>query len=91
MPALATHRPVDLYELLQNSRIAACAFRGKTCREVVMTINAIVVLIIRIVGPEERRTDRTREMFNVVFLFYREVRWIHIVTQQAGHSRHARM
>lgn len=31
MPALATHCPIDLYELLQNSRIAAWAFGGKTC------------------------------------------------------------
>ena len=74
MPVLAAHDPVDFYELLQNSGIAACTFGGKACRVVITTIYIIVVLIIWVLWPEELRADRAREMLNMIFFVYKKVR-----------------
>jgi len=74
MPALAALGPVDFYELLQNRGIAARTFGGKACRVVITTIYIIVVFIIWILWPEERRADETREMLNMIFLVYKKVR-----------------
>ena len=79
MPALAAHGPVNFHELLQNSGIAAWTFGGKACRVVITTINIIVVLIIWVPWPEERRADRACEMLNVIFLVYRRVRGDRII------------
>ena len=48
MPALITHIPINLHELLQNRSAAANASDRTTRRVMVMAIYVVVVLIIRI-------------------------------------------
>ena len=91
MPALVAHGSVDFYELLQNRIIAAWTFGGKACRVVITTIYIIVVLIIWILWPEERRADRAREMLNMIFFVYREVRVVRIIDNKVWGIPHATM
>ena len=53
MPALITHVPIGLHELLQNGSLAAGALGGKTRRVMVMTVYILVVLVIRVFRAEQ--------------------------------------
>lgn len=57
---------VDLDELLEDSGIAADALDGESSRVVPVTKDSAVVLIVRILGTKESRTNRTSEMLDVV-------------------------
>ena len=74
MPTFISHVPIVLHELFQNGSLAANALGCNTRRVMVMTIYVLVVLIIRVVGAEQCRTYATREVFDVKFLLYKEVR-----------------
>ena len=53
MPCLLAHVSVDLNELLKDGRVASGAAVSKAGRVVEVTVNAIFVLIIRVLWTEQ--------------------------------------
>jgi hypothetical protein len=65
MPALVAVVPVDLDELLEDRTRAAGALGREAGGIMVVAINVTLVLVIRVLRPEERVAERTRKMFDV--------------------------
>lgn len=71
VPVLILAIAEDLDELFENGGMAAMTPLGKLCRVMKVTINLAFVLVVRILGTEDRGTHGAREMFNVVFALQR--------------------
>lgn len=56
----------DLDELLEDGGMTAIASLGELSRVVIVTIDIPFVLIIRVLGTKDGRTDGAGEMFDVV-------------------------
>jgi hypothetical protein len=70
MPTFISHVPVDFHKLLQDCAVTASTFGRKASRVVEMTIDIPIVLVIRVLGSEERRTYRARKVFHMELLVW---------------------
>ena len=55
MPAFVLHVPVDLDELFENRAVTANTLSGETRRVVKVTVNVVIMLVVRVLRSEEGR------------------------------------
>lgn len=67
MPALVPRIPVNFDELFQDCAVATHALGREASRVVIVTVDIVVVLIVRILRAKEGCADRTCKMLYVVF------------------------
>jgi len=67
MPVLVLAVPENLHKLLKNGGLTAATSLRKLCGVMIMTIHLAVMLIVAVLGPKHRWTERASEVIDVVF------------------------
>lgn len=68
VPVLVLAIPEDLDKLLQDSCLAPAAPLGKLCRIMVMAVHLSVMLVVAVLGPKDRRTERAGKMIDMILV-----------------------
>ena len=59
----------DLNKLLEDSSMTSITPLSKLCRVVIMTVDLIFVLIVAVLRPKDRGTNRASEVLDMIFPF----------------------
>ena len=71
VPTLVAHVSVYLYELLQDCTVAASTLCCEAGGVVKMTVDIAIVLVIRVLRPEESRAERAGKVLYMKLLVCR--------------------